>query len=56
MFRASLAHCLVGQVCAFVSLHCNNHIIMHGMENVKYFGKCHKYELYLLQYSIVRIC
>ena len=55
-FRASLAHFLDGQVCAFFSLHCNNRIIMQGMENVQYDGKCHKYELYLLQYSIVRVC
>jgi hypothetical protein len=34
MFRAALAHCLDGQVRAFVSLHCNKRVIMHGMENV----------------------
>jgi len=54
-FRASLTHCLDMQVCELVNFHCNNPIIKHGKEIVKYFGKCHKYELYLLQYGIVRI-
>jgi len=55
MFRASLTQCLGGQVCEFVNFHCNNRVITNGMEIVKYLGKCHKYELYILQYSIVRL-
>jgi hypothetical protein len=30
-------YCNCNKVCAFVGVHCNSCIILHGMENVKLF-------------------